>query len=104
MRIREILAVRRCLVVLDAPGAEVLPELIASGRTSTAITRDPVRSFATPETLAYARRLVAERRFAEAYELLYRLLDAVVDPDDGASCELTWICADPGVASRKPAC
>ena len=91
VRIREILAVRRCLVVLDAPGAEVLPELIASGRTSTAITRDPVRSFATPETLAYARRLVAERRFAEAYELLYRLLDAVVDPDDCAR-ELTWIC------------
>jgi len=90
-RIREFLAARRCLVVLDAPGQEIIPELIASGRTSTAITHDPVRRLETPETLAYARRLVAERRFAEAYEMLYRLLDAVVDPDR-CSHELTWIC------------
>lgn len=90
-RIREFLAARRCLVVLDAPGAEIVPELIASGRTSTVITHDPVRLLETPETLAYARHLAAERRFAEAYELLYRLLDAVVDPDSCAS-ELTWIC------------
>jgi hypothetical protein len=91
VRVREFLAARRCLVVLDAPGAEILPELIASGRTSTAITHDPVRFLETPETLAYARRLVAGRRFAEAYELLYRLLDAVVEPDCCAG-ELTWIC------------
>ena len=90
-RIRAFLAARRCLVVLDAPGTEIIPELIASGRTSTAITQDPVRLLETPETLAYARRLVAERRFAEAYEMLYRLLDAVVDPDYCAH-ELTWIC------------
>ena len=89
-RIREFLATRRCLVVLDAPGAEIPPELVANGRTSTAITLDPVRS-KTPETPAYAARLVAERRFAEAYELLYNLLDAVVDPDFCAR-ELTWIC------------
>lgn len=85
------LAARRCLVVLDAPGAEILPELIASGRTSTVITHDPIRFLETPETLVYARRLVAEQRFAEAYELLYRLLDTVVDPDSCAR-ELTWIC------------
>jgi hypothetical protein len=90
-RIRDFLSARRCLVVLDAPQAEILPELIASGRTSTAITSDPVRSLETPETPAYARRLIAEQRFAEAYELLYRLLDAVVDPDWCAR-ELTWIC------------
>jgi hypothetical protein len=90
-RIREFLATRRCLVVLDAPGTEILRELVASGRTSTAITHDPVRFLETPETPAYAARLVAERRFAEAYELLYRLLDAVVDPDFCAR-ELTWIC------------
>ncbi len=90
-RIRELLAARRCLVVLDAPGAEIAPELIAGGRTSTAITHDPVRIPETPETLAYARSLIAERRFAEAYELLYRLLDEVIEPDNCAR-ELTWIC------------
>jgi hypothetical protein len=89
--VREFLAARRCLVVLDAAEAEILPELIAGGRTSTIITHDPVRFLETPETVAYALRLVAERRFAEAYELLYRLLDAVVDPDCCAR-ELTWIC------------
>ena len=91
IRLRMFLAERRCLVVLDAPGPEILQELIASRRTSTAITHDPVRFLETPETLVYARRLVAERRCAEAYELLYRLLDAVVDPDSCAR-ELTWIC------------
>ena len=45
----------------------------------------------TPETLAYARSLIAARRYAEAYELLYRLLDAVIDADACAR-ELTWIC------------
>ena len=90
-RIRELLATRRCLVVLDAPGAEVSRELTAGGRSSTAISRDAVKILETPETLAYARSLIAARRFAEAYELLYRLLDAVVDPDVCAR-ELTWIC------------
>jgi hypothetical protein len=90
-RIRELLAGRRCLVVLDGPRVEIAPELTASGRTSTAITRDAVNIFETPETPEYARSLIAARRYAEAYELLYRLLDAVVDPDSCAR-ELTWIC------------
>ena len=90
-RIRELLATRRCLVVLDSPSPEISLELIAGGRTSTAITRDTVKILETPETLTYARRLIAEWRYAEAYELLYRLLDAVVDPDNCAR-ELTWIC------------
>jgi hypothetical protein len=90
-RIRELLAARRCLVVLDAPEAETAQELIAGGRTSTAITHEAVKILETPETPAHARRLVAARRYAEAYELLYRLLDA---EDDAESCarELTWIC------------
>ena len=90
-RIRELLTTRRCLVVLDAPGAEISPELIAGGRTSTAITRDAVKILETPETPDYAQGLIAARRFAEAYELLYRLLDAEVEPD-GCARELTWIC------------
>ena len=90
-RVRDLLAARRCLVVLDAPAPEVSAELIAGGRTSTAITRDAVQILETPETLPYARSLIAARRHAEAYELLYRLLDAVVDPETCAR-ELTWIC------------
>jgi TIR domain len=90
-RIRELLAVRRCLVVLDAPGTEISQELTANGRTSTAITHDTVKVLETPETPAYARRLVAARRYAEAYELLYRLLDSEDDPESCAR-ELTWIC------------
>jgi hypothetical protein len=90
-RIRDLLGNRRCLVVLDAPEAETARELIAGGRTSTAITQEAVEVMTTPETPAYARSLIAARRYAEAYELLYRLLDAVVDPDSCAR-ELTWIC------------
>ncbi len=90
-RIRELLTNHRCLVVLDAPTAEISRELTAGGRTSTAITDEVVRILETPETGAWARHLVAERRFAEAYELLYRRLDAVDDPDNCAR-ELTWIC------------
>lgn len=90
-RIRELLAARRCLVVLDDPSREISAELTAGGRTSTAVTLDAVTIFETPQTPAYARSLVAARRYAEAYELLYRLLDAVVEPDACAR-ELTWIC------------
>jgi hypothetical protein len=90
-RIRELLSARRCLVVLDAPSPEISQELIVGGRTSTAIARETMKTLETPETLTYARRLIAEWRYAEAYELLYRLLDAVVDPDNCAR-ELTWIC------------
>ncbi len=45
----------------------------------------------TPETLVYARSLIATRRYAEAYEVLYRLLDAIIEPESCAR-ELTWIC------------
>jgi hypothetical protein len=90
-RVRGLLAARRCLVVLDAPAPEVSVELTAGGRTSTAITRDAVQILETPHTLPYARSLIAARRYAEAYELLYRLLDAVVEPETCAR-ELTWIC------------
>ena len=90
-RIRDVLAEHRCLVVLDGTGAEISRELMAGGRASTAVTRDAVKIVETPETLAYARNLIAHRRYAEAYELLYRLLDAVIEPDSCAR-ELTWIC------------
>jgi TIR domain len=89
--LRDSLAARRCLVVLDGAEPEIASELSAGGRTSTMISQDPVKILETPETLLYARGLIAARRYAEAYELLYRLLDAVVDPDMCAR-ELTWIC------------
>lgn len=94
-RIRELLASRRCLVVLDGPEAEIAPELTAGGRTSTAVTIETVRLLETPETPAYARRLIAARRYAEAYELLYQMLDAEIEPESCArelARELTWIC------------
>jgi hypothetical protein len=94
-RIREVLSQQRCLVVLDAAPEGIAAELTAGGRTSTVITPDAVRNLKTPETPAYARSLISARRFAEAYELLYRLLDAVVDPENCAR-ELTWICEDWG--------
>ncbi len=90
-RIRDLLAARRCLVVLDAPGPGISAELTAGGRTSALVTLDAVTVMETPETLAYARELAAAQRYAEAYELLYGLLDAVVEPDACAR-ELTWIC------------
>jgi len=89
--IRNVLSQHRCLVVQDAAGAEIREKLTAGGRTSTLVTRDAVKILKTPETLEFARSLVAARRYAEAYELLYRLLDAVIDPDSCAR-ELTWIC------------
>lgn len=90
-RIRDLLAARRCLVVLDAPDPEIAATLIAGGRTSTAVTREAVKILEPPRTAAHARKLIACRRYAEAYELLYRLLDGVVEPD-GCARELTWIC------------
>lgn len=90
-RIRELLATRRCLVVLDAPARDAAGEAIAEGRTSTLVTSEPVRVEETPATVAYARSLVASRRYAEAYELFYALLDKWEDMETCAR-ELTWIC------------
>ena len=90
-RLRDVLSSHRCLVVLDAANSAIRSELDAKGRTSTIITREAVKILETPETPEFARHLVAQRRYAEAYELLYRLLDAVIDPDNCAR-ELTWIC------------
>ncbi len=91
MRIRNLLAERRCLLVLDAPHPEFADALTPSGRTSTLITEDPVQIAQTPESFKYARELAAMRRYAEAYELLHRLLDAETAPEACAR-ELTWIC------------
>lgn len=90
-RIAGLLAMRRCLVVLDAPEPEIASELISPGRTSILVTTAPVKVTETPATMAHARKLLAARRYAEAYELLYRLLDAGVAASDCAH-ELSWIC------------
>ena len=89
--VQDLLARRRCLLVLDAPDAELASGLIAGGRTSTLVTAGPVKVVETPRSLAEARRLVASRRYAEAYELLYDLLDSDISTADCAR-ELTWIC------------
>ena len=94
-KIRAVLFDRRCLLVLDAPPPEALDALVPAGRTSTLITSDPVETHDTPESPEYARSLIAAGRYAEAYELLYRLLDAEVSPEACAR-ELTWICEEWG--------
>ena len=90
-RIREFLFDRRCLLVLDAPADEHVRAVIPGGRTSALVTDEPVSADELPESFERARTLVAARRYAEAYELLYRLLDAEIAPEACAR-ELTWIC------------
>lgn len=89
-QIRQVLSARRCLLVLDAPGIDLSP-ILPVGFTSTIITTEPVRIVKEDFTLAAARALVLARRFAEAYELLYRLLDAGMETEACAR-ELVWIC------------
>jgi hypothetical protein len=89
-RIRETLTTRRCLLILDAPEVPV-ESLLPSGRTSVLVTSEPVRIMETPRTLAHARKLVASRRFAEAYEILSYLLEKKIDAESCAR-ELVWIC------------
>jgi hypothetical protein len=89
--ISEVLRTRRCLVVLDAPSPAARDMLKIDGRSSLLVTTDPVRLLETPETHAHARKLVLDGRYAEAYEIYYRLID---NWDDTETCarELSWIC------------
>src|SRR2546423_8416814 len=81
----------RCLLVLDSADQKIRNALTPRGRTSVLVTTDPVKLLETPHTFEYARKLVSARRLAEAYELLYQLLDAVIEPHMCAR-ELAWIC------------
>jgi hypothetical protein len=90
-RIREFLFDRRCLLVLDGPDAEHAAAVTPRGRTSTLVTQGPVVIAERPQTFERARGLISSYRYAEAYELLHRLLDAEISPQACAR-ELTWIC------------
>jgi hypothetical protein len=90
-RVCKFLRGRRCLLVLDGPTDDRANGVIPGGRTSVLITEEPVRLAEVPDSLERARTLIAARRYAEAYELLYRLLDAEISPEICAR-ELTWIC------------
>lgn len=90
-RIREILSARRCLLILDAPAADGTGRVIAVGRSSFIVTEQPVQRRETPESLDYARTLLSVTRYAEAYELLYRLMNGAIDAETCAR-ELAWIC------------
>jgi len=90
-RLRDFLSGRRCLLVLDAPAPEAVTAFVPNGRTSTLITLEPVSVVESLDTVAYARTLVSSHRYAEAYELLYRLLESGTSPESCAR-ELTWIC------------
>ncbi len=89
-RIRAMLSTRRCLVVFDSPQVAV-DSILAHGRTSYLFTTEPVRVEPLDHSLAAARRLVADRRYPEAYDALLRLLDAGAEPEACAR-DLIWIC------------
>ncbi len=89
-KIRDVLSNRRCLIVLD--GLEVSAgAFLPTGRTSVVYTDKPMRLTEYERSFATARCLVVARRFAEAYELLYQLMDAGIEPESCAR-ELVWIC------------
>jgi hypothetical protein len=90
-RVLEALRERRCLVVLDAPSDETRAALDFGGRSSVLVTTERFESQETPRTFHYARELVRNRRYAEAYDLLYLLMEDSVDTSACAR-ELTWIC------------
>ena len=90
-KMQDFLSGRRCLLVLDAPAPEFVTALVPQGRTSVLVTMEPVLAVETPGSIDYARTLVRSGRYAEAYELLYRLLDSGVATETCAR-ELTWIC------------
>jgi hypothetical protein len=90
-RVLDALRERRYLVVLDAPSDEVRAALDVGGRSSVLVTKEPLEMRETPRTFTYARELVRNRRYAEAYDLLYLLMEDSVDTNACAR-ELTWIC------------
>lgn len=90
-RVLEALQERRCLVVLDAPSEEARAALEVDGRSSVLVTTEPLETRETPRTFGYARELLRNRRYAEAYDLLYFLMEDSVDTSACAR-ELTWIC------------
>jgi hypothetical protein len=89
-RIKSVLAAMRCLLVLDAPQVAV-ESLLRSGRTSVLFTSEPVHVVTDAPSLAAARALLSDGRFAEAYELFYQLLESGPDPEPCAR-GLIWIC------------
>ena len=92
-RIRDMLCRKRCLVVLDAPEVSVEPLMPSAthNRTSFLFTSEPVRVAEDTPTVAAARSLVMASRFAEAYEMLYQLLDSW-EAMDTCARDLVWIC------------
>ena len=82
---------RRCLIVLDAPSSAIQTALTAFGRSSTLITPEPVQIRETPCTFEYARKLVSQKRLAEAYDIFYAIMNQTGEPGFCAQ-ELAWIC------------
>lgn len=88
--LRERLSARRYLVIFDAPQVAVDP-VLSHGRTSYLFINEPVRVETLDTSLAAARKLVADRRYPEAYDALHLLLNAGVEPETCAR-DLIWIC------------
>ncbi len=89
-RLRNMLSTRRCLVVFDSPRVAV-DSIMAHGRTSYLFTSEPVRVEPVDTSIAAARRLVADRRYPEAYDALRALLNEGVETEACAR-DLIWIC------------
>jgi len=78
LQISRVLTESRCLLVLD-PLRYRWTHFLPAGRSSVLFTTDPLRISDPPETLTAARSLASASRLAEAYELLYRLLNSGVE-------------------------
>lgn len=89
-RVRDFLAARRFLMVLDAPPADVEEALIAEGRTSSIVTLDPVRPEPVEHSRAALQALLNARRFAEAYEMAIGLRERNI-AREACARDLIWI-------------
>ena len=87
--VREVLAKRRCLLILDAPTLR-LGAMIPEVRTSVLITSEPAMAADEGPSVSRARRLAAAGRVSEAYEDFHHLYKAGVEPEACAR-ELVWI-------------
>jgi hypothetical protein len=87
--VKEVLSQRRCLLVMDAPTVRV-KAMLPEGRSSVLFTSEPGAVVKEEPSVADARRLLAEGRVSEAYEILTKLLDSGVQTEQCAR-ELVWI-------------
>jgi hypothetical protein len=87
--VKGVLSERRCLLVMDAPTVRV-KAMLPEGRSSVLFTSEPEVVVKEEPGVPDARRLLAEGRVSEAYEILTKLLECGVQTEQCAR-ELVWI-------------